>query len=266
MANTVPAARTAVRSDWRELVWPREHGSWSLAFEPLALGLLVAPSMADALLAGAVVAAFFARRPLRAAVTEAKPERRAAARVACAACGAIAVGFFLGAFGRGGVAWLPWLLPSVAAGAVFLFFDLRHAGRAGLAEVAGAAAFATMPVALAVIAGRSTAAAVALGLVMLGRAVPTVLTVRAVLRAAKTGVRRPALPVATAIGAVAVGALLARVGLAPRAAWLVLALLAVRAVALLGFPRPALRAPTVGLIEAGLGLLFVIAVGSAWWA
>lgn len=47
---------------------PKEHGSWSLALEPLALGLLVAPSLAGGALAGAVLAGFFARRPLKAAL------------------------------------------------------------------------------------------------------------------------------------------------------------------------------------------------------
>ena len=46
---------------------PREHGSWSLALEPLALGLLVVPSAAGAALAAAALAGFFARRPLKAA-------------------------------------------------------------------------------------------------------------------------------------------------------------------------------------------------------
>ncbi|MES1167658.1 MAG: YwiC-like family protein, partial [Oleiharenicola lentus] len=44
---------------------PREHGSWFLVLEPLALGLLVAPSSAGGALAVATLAAFFMRRPLK---------------------------------------------------------------------------------------------------------------------------------------------------------------------------------------------------------
>ncbi len=59
---------------------PREHGSWSLALEPVALGLLVAPSHAGAWLALAVGAGFFTRRPLKLACTlPATDTRRAAA-------------------------------------------------------------------------------------------------------------------------------------------------------------------------------------------
>jgi hypothetical protein len=32
------------RLSHRDLLLPKEHGGWSLAFEPVALGLLVAPS------------------------------------------------------------------------------------------------------------------------------------------------------------------------------------------------------------------------------
>src|SRR4051812_29770921 len=42
---------------------PKEHGSWSLAFEPLALGMLLAPSLAGGAFLAAAVAVFFARRP-----------------------------------------------------------------------------------------------------------------------------------------------------------------------------------------------------------
>ncbi|MBI4622216.1 MAG: YwiC-like family protein [Verrucomicrobia bacterium] len=65
---------------WRELVLPKEHGSWAFAFEPIALGLLIAPSAAGGWLAPALASAFFARRPLRTALGDARPAYRAAAR------------------------------------------------------------------------------------------------------------------------------------------------------------------------------------------
>jgi hypothetical protein len=48
-----------------KLILPKEHGSWSLALEPLALGLLAAPSLAGGPLAIAAIAGFFLRRPLK---------------------------------------------------------------------------------------------------------------------------------------------------------------------------------------------------------
>jgi hypothetical protein len=251
---------------WRELVWPREHGSWSLALEPLALGLLVAPSAAGACLALAVLAAFFARRPLRLALGGARSDRRDEARRALAACVAAAAVFFLGALGLGGVAWLGFLLPVAAGGAIFLHFDLRNAGREEAAEVAGAAAFAFVPAAIATLAGWPAPAALALALVMCGRAVPTVMFVRASLRAAKTGVRRFASALVAAGVALATGAALALAGLAPRMAAGLLAVLAVRAVVVLLFLRPGLRARALGMMEAVLGAIFVLAAAVAWRA
>ena len=145
MENIFALATPSLFARWRELVLPREHGSWSFALEPLALGLMVAPSAAGACLALTVPAAFFARRPLHLALDEARADRRSEARRALAACAAAATLFFLGTLALGGAAWLAWLLPVAAAGAVFLHFDLRGAGREEVAEVAGAAAFALVP-------------------------------------------------------------------------------------------------------------------------
>jgi hypothetical protein len=65
-----PSSSSAERNtSFRSLVLPREHGSWSLALEPVALGLLVAPSRAGMWLALAVLAGFFTRRPLKLALT-----------------------------------------------------------------------------------------------------------------------------------------------------------------------------------------------------
>src|SRR5690349_19690118 len=88
---------------WREFVQPKEHGSWSLALEPLALGLLVAPSLPGTLFSLAVIAAFFARRPLRIAFVDAHSERRAAAQSPLLLCGFFATALTGGAVALGGV-------------------------------------------------------------------------------------------------------------------------------------------------------------------
>jgi hypothetical protein len=264
MYEALPMSSSAVTPSWREIVWPKEHGSWSLALEPVALGLLVAPSWGGVALAVAVIAAFFSRRPLRTAVTDARAERRTAARRALDACGVVALVGGIAAIVTAGIAWSLWLLPTVLGGAVFLFFDLQKAGRESYAEVAGAAAFSWLPAAFAAAAGWPGAAAVALGLVMLARAVPTVLTVRSALRARKTGTHSAGLPVVAAILAVVVVAAFARAGLMPRTALGFVGLFAVRAVAWLVFPRTRLRASTIGMLEAALGVAFVLALAATW--
>ncbi|HVU34981.1 MAG TPA: YwiC-like family protein [Opitutaceae bacterium] len=251
-------------SPWSDLVLPKEHGSWSLALEPVALGMISAPSWAGLALSVATVAAFFTRRPLRIGVTEQRAARRLAARRAAVACGAVVLAGWCGALFGAGTGWWPWLLPSAAAGAFFLFFDLQQSGREQHAEIAGATAFAWLPAVFAALAGWPARSAAALGVIMLVRAVPTVLTVRAWLRGRKTGVRRPLLPLAAAVLAAIVGLELARSGLAPWIAAVLLVALALRSIALLLFSPATLRASTLGMIEAGVGAVFVIAVAFAW--
>lgn len=231
--------------------------------EPVALGLIAVPSAAGGGLAVAVVAAFFARRPLGIAVRDPDAKRRRAARVAFGVCAGLALLGLAVAAAFAGLAWLLWLLPSVVSGAGFLAFDFRRAGRSGLAEISGVAAFGFLPAAFAAVGGAAPALSVALAVVMCGRAVPTVLCVREVLRGAKSGVthRLPAL--LAAFFAVVVAVALVAVGATPWVSVAALAVLALRALALLVFPRPALRARAIGMIEAVLGVAFVAAVGLA---
>jgi hypothetical protein len=213
-----------------------------------------------------VIGAFFARRPLRIAWRDASPERRAAARGVVAACGALALFSAGAAVVTNGVAWLVWLIPSLITGAVFVGFDLRNAAREGPAEVAGAAAFSLLPGAICILAGWGPWEAAALAVMMCGRALPTVLTIRAALRAAKTGEWAIAPALLSSLVAVAAGT---GIVLGGHAGWVgpaALAVLAFRTFSLLVFPRPVLRARTIGMIEAVLGLAFVVGVALAWRA
>ena len=261
MERALPDLGVPTRGVWRDVVLPKEHGSWSLAFEPIVFGLVAAPSAGGAWLALAVAGAFFARRPLRLGWSKESGERRAAARAMLALCAAaIALGLGL-ATAQGGLGWLGWLVPSALCGAVFVAFDVRRDGRAAVAEVAGAVAFALVPAALAALAGRAPETCIALAVLMVGRAAPTVLTVRAALRMAKTGEPKIAPALGCAGAALASAAFCAAVGWTRWPAVAGLAVLAGRSFGLLVFPRPILRARTIGLIEAVLGLAYVLGVG-----
>lgn len=249
---------------WRDTLAPKEHGSWSLAFEPIILALLVAPSWPGALLGVALAAGFFSRRPLRIVGLERRAERRAMALRAAAGCLAITVTAGIAAALLGGIAWLAWLVPTVVAGAFFVWFDTRGDGREEAAEVAGAAAFALVPAAFAALAGWAAPASLALALVMLGRSVPSVLCVRAFLRAAKTGVARNATALLAALSAVAIAAMLVLRGVAPLFALVAAVFFAARSFILLVTPKPALRARTVGMLEAAFGVAFVAGLALTW--
>jgi hypothetical protein len=106
--------------------------------------------------------------------------------------------------------------------------------------------------------------AVAVGLLALGRSVPSVAGVRAFLRAAKTGIRCDGPALAAAFLALVATAYLVARGLAPTFAVVALGIFALRTLLLLVVVRPAWRARTLGMIEAGLGLAFVAGLAIAW--
>jgi len=238
-----------------QLLLPKEHGSWSLALEPIALALLIAPSAAGAALALAGIAGFFTRRPLKFAVTlPAGDPRRVPARN-----GAIFFALFaaatLGVAAVLGPARAFWpLLTAVPFGAFFLWFDLRNAAREAEAELAGSIVFALLPATGAMLAGWPAPAALALAALALARNAPTVLTVRTYLRLGK-GENPGVLPPVAASGvALATVALLTRQGLVPSAATAVSAVFLARTCWLVSPLRPSWPARRVGIMEAILGL------------
>jgi hypothetical protein len=247
-----------------QVVLPKEHGGWSLALEPLVLGLVAAPSAAGAALAAAVLAGFFLRRPVKIFFGGTEDVRRPAALGAVVGLGVLAVAALALAAMLTAPSRLWPLLPAALAGAVFAWFDSRHEGREAAAELAGAAAFAFVPAALASAAGWPPAPALALAAVMAGRSVPTVMTVRAYLRRLK-GQPVSRLPAITASFAALAGfVLMVRAHLAPEVAVWCGALLAARALVLLGPAAPGLKANTVGLAEAGFGGVLVLVLALSW--
>jgi hypothetical protein len=245
-----------------DVMRPREHGSWSLALEPVALGLIAAPSIGGAWLALAVVAGFFARRPLRISVTETREERRAVARAALALCGGVALAAVGAACGWSGWGWLAALLPVLAGGAIFLCHDLRNDGRDVVAELAGAMAFACLPAAFAVLAGWNAGGAAALAGVMVARAVPTVVLVRALVRGRKNGETKFGIPLgASGVACLGLGGL-ALAGVVPAIVAIGGALLFARVFVYRG--QRHLAARTIGVVEAVLGVVFVVGVGIGW--
>ena len=249
----------------RDAVMPKEHGSWSLAFEPVALGCLVAPSLAGGWLALAIAAGFFARRPLRSVWRDHDVFRRATAWRALVGLSLIAVFGLLGAIVTGGPDALVWLMPSLAAGAGFLFFDLRNAGREECAEILGAFTFGWMPAVFAAWAGWPPIACFALAVLMIGRAVPTVLVVRTCLRGAKTRTWKIAPALMSSGVSLVLAVFLFGRGSLPVGGVVLLGLLAARAFFLLVVPRPVLRARTLGMFEAVIGVAFVLSAGLLRW-
>lgn len=245
-------------SSLRSLLLPKEHGSWSLAFEPVALGLLVAPSRPGLILAVAVIAGFFVRRPLKLAATlPADDGRRGPALLWAILFSVLALTCLGGAAFTGSWRALWPLLLCVPLGAIFLWFDLRNEMREAEAELSGSAAFALVPAAMATLAGWSAPAALGLAALMLTRSLPTVLTVRTYLRQSKGLPAHPVGALASAGGTFAVIVGLGMYAIVPAAAGLLAAGLLLRSAIFLTALRPVWPAKRVGMLEAVIGLIYL---------
>ena len=254
-------ARNGVRI--KTIALPAEHGGWGLVFEPVVLGLLLAPSFAGFYLALSAVALFLARQPLTLLILNRKREspRTALAKRFATLYLTISVASLIVAviFARSS-----FVLPLLIA-APFAIAQLAHdwSGRRRvlLAELSGAMAVSSVATAIALCDGWSSPAAFALWMIMIARAVPAILYVRALLGRLHNKQTSP-LPMlaAHALGVLGV-ALLVRGGLAPRlaiAAMLVLSLRALIAFALAC--RYQLTAMQLGFSEIAFGALTVFAI------
>lgn len=263
-AATIPESEPLEAARRAPVFMPREHGSWSLALEPLALGLLVAPSAGGLGLAVAAASGFFARRPARALMAPCGPGARRASALALAVLGCVAAAGLAEAAALGGLRSLWPLLACVPLGGLFLLFDMRKDARAAAAEIAGAATFSVLPAALATQAGWPALLSLGLAGVMCARSVPTVLVVRFAVRSGKGQSPGRLGPVVAALVAVGLVAELASLALVPRAVVVLACLLALRT-ALLVSLRPAALAPrALGLAEAFIGVAYIAGTALAY--
>jgi hypothetical protein len=248
---------------------PVEHGGWSFLAEPLALGLLVAPSAAGVAIAVATSAGFLIRHPGRMFW---KNRQRLDVSPRYGLAGKFAAGYSLVAFAGLAVAWalvgIRPLVPFIMAGPFFLLFaayDVRHEARLLLPELLAPTAVAVSAPAIALAGGWPWQAALVLWVLLALRSIPTVLYVRARLRLER---EKPydAKSSNTAHGAALLtGGGLAGAGLAPWLSVVGLAVLLVRAVVGLSrYHRPA-AAKAIGLSEIAYGTLFVLLTAAGYW-
>jgi len=254
----------AVSSPVTTVFLPREHGSWFLVLEPLALGLLIVPSWAGGALAAATLSGFFARRTFKPAFSPVCSARRQVARQTLAMWSIFAVVGIFEAVVLGGVQALWPLVPAAMLGGWFLSLELQGENRAAEAEVAGSAACAFVPAACATLAGASITTALVLAVLALARSVPTVLVVRASLRGRREGGTAWGLPWLVSLLACGALAALTWLHLVPPVALVLGALLLLRAAWLLSPLCPAWPARRIGQIEGVWGILYVVLLVTNW--
>ena len=259
------AAPTTARSRpmWRTVAVPSEHGGWGLTFEPVLLGLIVAPSWAGVVIGAAAMLAFMARTPAKVVLVDSwrhrrLPRTRVAALVAAAEIAVLVVLLGVAAATASGPFWIP-LIAAVPLIAVELWFDMRSRSRRLVPELAGTVGIGGVAAAIVLAADGGAVLAAGAWLVIVARAVASLPFVRFQLRRVKHQPhRRWAQDLAQAAGSV-----LALVGVAvgwlPRvASAAVIALAAVQVV--LARTRPP-RAVIVGVQQLVFGLAVMITAG-----
>jgi YwiC-like protein len=245
----------------KTIALPAEHGGWGLLFEPIALGLLLAPSVAGLYLAFSAVALFLARHPLTLVVmNRRRPSprsdlaKRFAAMYVVAGIASLvaAIAFTQHPF------FMPLLIALPLAG-VQLAHDWTGRRRVLLPEIAAAIAVSSLAPAIALAGGQPSGESFALWVVMVARAVPSILYVRACLARLH---RRPASisPILIShVLAVLVVSVLAGAKLIPLVGVAVMILLLVRAA--IGFTRFENVTPKqLGFSEIFFGAVTVLAL------
>jgi hypothetical protein len=254
----------------RLVIVPPEHGGWAFLLEPLALGLLVAPSISGVWLALAAAAVFMVRQPLKQALADRRggkryPRTALAERFAAGFALLALVALVPAVFAARAPFWPPILLAAPVA-LLQAYFDMRRRSRQVAAELAGALAIGAAGAAITLAGGFALPAALALWALLGLRAVASILYVRARLRLERGEPPHALQARAVQVGALAAGCLLVYAGLLPWPAALLLALLAARAFwGLSPFRRPA-RAAIIGVQELGISLLTVVSMALAYHA
>lgn len=253
--DVTPRARSALAG----VAVPTEHGGWGLTAEPVLLGLLVAPSVAGALLGVAAVLAFLARTPLRVVLVDRHRGRSLdrtalAGRVLAAEVLVIAALAAAAAVVATGPFWWPALVAAPLV-ALELWYDTRSRSRRLAPELAGTWAIGAVSAMVVLASGHGGSEALAVWLVVGARAtssVPHVIAQVARLHGRATSARRLLLADAAALSAVA-----AAVGVDHRAA-----IGAAAVVIAVAVQRPLARTPvpakTIGIRQSILGLAVVL--------
>lgn len=267
-AITTPAP--SPRTRLRLVALPNEHGSWGLVLEPILLGLLVAPSWAGVLLAIAAFTAFLARHPLKIVRSDRLQQmgsRRAGVALRFAAgyllvtCAAFAGALWLVA------ALLPFLplLLALPFLAVFIAYDTTQQGRSWQAQLAAPTAFSAVAASVALAGGLSFGSALALWVVLVARAVPSILYVRERLRLARGQDTHPLGTIAAHVVAWLVVLVLTMWGMLPWLALAALSILLARAAGGLSRYRRPRSTKVIGLTEMSFGILTVVLTAAGFW-
>jgi len=251
----------------KTIALPAEHGGWGLLFEPIVLGLLLAPSVAGFYLALSAVGFFLARHPLTLLVLNRKrssPRTPLARRFATLYL-VIGVASFVAAVAFTEHSFVLPLLIAAPLALVQVAHDWTGRRRVLLSELAGAVAISSLATAMALAVGWSNRASFALWAVMVARAIPAILYVRACLRRLRFSPVSAKPMIAAHLLAIGVALALAAANLG--SPWVAMAMVLLLTRAVIGFARAkTVTAKQLGFSEIAFGAMTVmIVVGSKYF-
>lgn len=248
----------------KSVALPIEHGAWGFLFEPLAAGVLLAPSMAAPWIVLMVVGAFLLRQPLKFLIPDWMAGKNLP-RTSLAKKFALIYAAIFGAGAIGTAAFVSWqnLVPflAIAPFAIYqIYCDAARSSRELLPELTGAVALSSSVAVLALAGGWDATDALILWAIMPARLIPSILYVRSRLRLEKGKPAKIFPAVAANFLALAFGAALVYYKLSSVLVFLMLALLFGRAAFGLSRLRRPAKAKTVGIYEVVYGSLMVSAL------
>lgn len=261
--QTKASSKSGIRL--RPIALPVEHGGWGLLFEPIVLGLLLAPSFGGFAIAIGAITAFLTRQPLKLLMVDflgrrgsprALPAKRFVILYSLITLVSFGVAFIVA---KPNI-FLPLLVAAPLA-IVQLIYDARGKSRALLPELAGAVSLGAIGSAIAVSGGWPYAEAFCLWLIVSARALPSTLYVRARLNLIH---HRPASvfsAITAHVTAVLILMAVAWNNLVPWLAVIAFAVLLLRAIVGLSAAREGTTAKQIGLREVVYGAVIVAA---AW--
>jgi hypothetical protein len=260
-----PSSRSASHTvRLRPIALPAEHGGWGFLLEPIALGLILVPSIPGLMLGLTVIGAYLIRQPMNITLVDRRrgkryPRTSVAERFALLYAGTVVVGLGAAVALAGPRPLLPLVLASPFM-LVFLAHDVRRQGRSLAAELAGPVALSATAASIVLAGEWALAASLALWAILALRAVPAVLYVRSRLRLSRGRPTSVWLPLGAHLLAIGLGVALVAADLLPWLAVLALAVLLARAAICLSALCQDVTPRIVGLTELGLGALTVLLV------
>jgi hypothetical protein len=181
--SPVAPAGKGERSMLRSVAVPTEHGGWGLTAEPVLLGLAIAPSAAGVCIGLAAMLAFVARTPLRVVLVDRHRHRHLARtglarRVLGVEFAAISALVAVAVLTAGEPFWWP-VVAAAPLVVVELWFDMRSRSRRLVPELAGTYGICAVAAMILLAGGHPAAQAMAVWLILAGRATTAIPYVRA---------------------------------------------------------------------------------------